>query len=95
MCFPHRFHQILAAVTSFARIVPVLYSNSEPILKTGLVFAYELGFRRSIYQNRSEIFFGSVHPSLVRVGNFYFGQKVVTTSSFRGHKVFVDFEQVF
>ena len=35
-------------------IVPVLSSNSELILKTGLVFAYELRFRRSIYANRSE-----------------------------------------
>ena len=52
--FPHRFHQIFASVTNFARIVPVLSSNSEPILKTGLVFAYELRFRRSIYANRSE-----------------------------------------
>ena len=51
MCFPHRFHQILVAMTNFARIVPVLSSNSESVLKTGLVFAYELGFRRSIYQN--------------------------------------------
>ena len=52
--FLHRFHQILATVTNFARIVPVLSSNSEPVLKTGLFFAYELGFRRFIYQNRSE-----------------------------------------
>ena len=52
--FPHRFHQIFAVVTSFVHIVRVLSSNSEPILKTGLVFAYELRFRRSIYQNRSE-----------------------------------------
>ena len=42
-----------------------------------------------------KIFFGSVHPCLVGVGDFYFGQKVVTRSSFRGHKVFVDFDQVF
>ena len=60
--FPHRFHQILTAVTNFARIVPVLSSNSESVRKTGLVFAYELGFRRSIYQNQSEIFFGFIHP---------------------------------
>ena len=52
--FPHRFHQIFAVVTTFAHNVPVLSSNSESILKTGLVFAYELRFRRSIYQNRSE-----------------------------------------
>ena len=43
-------------MTNFAHIVPVLSSNSESVLKTGLVFAYELGFRRSIYQNRSEFF---------------------------------------
>ena len=52
----HYFHQILAAVTNFARIVLVLSSNSDSVLKTGLVFAYELGFRHSIYQNRSEFF---------------------------------------
>ena len=82
-------------MTNFARIIPVLFSNSESVLKTGLVFAYELGFRRSIYQNRSEKKFGSVHPYLVGVGDFYFGQKVVISSSFCGHKVFVDFEHVF
>ena len=37
MCFPHRFHQILAAVTNFARIVPILSFNSEFVRKTGLV----------------------------------------------------------
>ena len=58
----HCFHQILAAVTNFARIVPVFSSNSEFVRKTGLVFAYELGFRRSIYQNRSEFFFW-IRPS--------------------------------
>ena len=71
MCvFPHRFHQILTAVTTFAHIVPVLSSNSEPILKIGPVFAYELRFRRSIYANRSEKKFGSVHPCLVGVQKF-------------------------
>ena len=59
--FPHRFHQIFAVVTSFVHIVPVLSSNSEPILKTDLVFVYELRSRRSIYANRSEKKFGSVH----------------------------------
>jgi hypothetical protein len=54
VCFPHRFQQILAAVTIFLRIVPVLSSNSKSKLEIGPVFAYELGFRRSIYQNRSE-----------------------------------------
>ena len=44
----------------FEIIVPVLSYNSEPILKTGLVFAYELRFRRSIYANQSEKIFGSV-----------------------------------
>ena len=34
-------------------------------------------------------------PRIVGVGNFYFGQKLVTRSSCRGHKVFVDFEHVF
>ena len=38
----------------FEIIVPVLSSNSEPFLKTGLVFAYELRFRYSIYQNQLE-----------------------------------------
>ena len=64
MFSPHRFHQIFAAVTNFAHIVPVLSSNSEPILKIGLVFAYELRFRRSIYQNRSEFFLDSSIPTL-------------------------------
>ena len=80
---------------NFARIVPVLSSISEPILKIGLVFAYELGFRHSIYQNRSEKISDPSIPCFVGVGNFYFGQKVVTRSFFRGHKAFVDFEQVF
>ena len=95
MCFSHHFHQILVAVTNFARIVPVLSSNSESVLKTGLVFAYELGFRRSIYQNRSEKFLDPSILGIARVRDFYFGQKLVTRSSFRGHKLFVDFEQVF
>ena len=95
VCFPHRFHQILAVVTNFAHTVPVLSSNSEPILKTGLVFTYELGFWRSIYQNQSEKNFRSIHPSTVGVRNFYFGQKLVTRCSFRGHRVFVDFEHIF
>ena len=91
----HCFHQILAAVTNFTRIIPVLYSNSESVHQTGLVFAYELGFRHSIYQNRSEKNLDPSIPRLVGIGDFYFGQKVVTRSSFRGHKVFVDFEHVF
>ena len=90
-----RFHQILAAVTNFARIVPILSSNSESVLKTGLVFAYELKFRRSIYQNRSEIFLDPLVPRLVGFRKFYFGQKLVTRSSFRAHKLFVNFEHVF
>ena len=93
--FPHRFHQIFAVVTSFVHIVPVLSSNSEPILKTGLVFAYELRFQRSIYANRSEFFLDPSIPRIVGVRDFYFGQKMVTRSSFRGHKVFVNFEHVF
>ena len=76
----HCFHQILAVVTNFAHIVPVLSSNSESVLKTGLVFAYELGFWRSIYQNRSEIFFGSVHPLLCCGQRFLFSSK-------SGHKI--------
>ena len=67
----HCFHQIIAVVTNFACIVPVLSSNSECIRKTSLVFAYELGFRRSIYQNRSEKKF-RIHssPSLSGLENF-------------------------
>ena len=68
--FPHRFHQICAFVTNFAHIVPVLSSNSEPILKTGLVFAYELRFRRSIYQNRSEKVSNPSIPRVVGVRKF-------------------------
>ena len=68
--FPHRFHQIFAVVTNFAHIVPVLSSNSEPILKIGLIFAYELGFRRSIYQNRSEFFLDSAIPIFLGSENF-------------------------
>ena len=64
---PHRFHQIFAVVTSFVHIIPVLSSNSEPILKTGLVFAYELRFRRSIYANRSEKKFW-IRPSPIVLG---------------------------
>ena len=82
-------------MTNFAHIVPVLSSNSEPILKTGLVFTYGLGFRRSIYQNRSEFFLDPSIPPFARVEFFYFGQKLVTRSYFRGHKVFVDFDPVF
>ena len=61
----HCFHQILAAVTNFAHIVPVLSSNSESVRKTGLVFSNELGFRCSIYQNRSEIFLDPSIPVLL------------------------------
>ena len=93
--FLHYFHQILAAVTTFPRIVPVLSSNSESIRKTGLVFTYELRFRRSIYQNLSEKNFGSVHLSRCR------GSKILDWSK-SGHKTifswsqgFVNFEQVF
>ena len=86
--FPHRFHQILAAVTSFARIVPVLSSNLESIIKTGLVFAYELEFRRSIYQNRSKKNFGSVHPSRCRGRKFLFWSKT-------GHKILFSWSQAF
>ena len=53
----HCLHLSIDAATTFARIVPILSSNSESVLKTGLVIAYELGFRCSIYQNRSEFFF--------------------------------------
>ena len=86
--FPHRFHQIFAVVTSFAHIVPVLSSNSEPIFKTGLVFAYELRFRRSIYQNRLEKIFGSVHPPLCR------GSKILDWSK-SGHKILFSWSQGF
>ena len=61
----HCFHQIIAVVTNFARIVPVLSSNSELVHKTGLVFTYELGFRRSIYQNQSEFFWSHSFPALL------------------------------
>jgi hypothetical protein len=64
VCFPHHFHQTLAAVTTFVRIVLVLSSNSESKLEISPVFAYELGFRRSIYQNRSEKIF--LDPSIPR-----------------------------
>ena len=85
---PHRFHQILAIVTNFAHIVPVLSSNSEPILKTGLVFAYELRFRRSIYQNRLEKNFRSVHPSRC------WGSKIVDWLK-SGHKIIFSWSQGF
>ena len=92
----HCLHLSIAAATTFARIVPVLSSNSESVLKTGLVFAYELGFRRSIYQNRSEKNSDPLVPSpFVGVEKFYFGQKLVTRFSFRGHKLFINFERVF
>ena len=79
----------------FAYIVPILPSNSGSVFKLVIVFTYELRFWRSGYQNRSEIFFGSICPLLCQVENFYFGQKLVTRSSFRGHKLFVNFEHVF
>ena len=91
----HWLHLSIDAATTFVHIVLVLSSISESALKTGLVFAYELGFQHSIYQNRSEIFFRSIHPCFIRVGYFYFGQKLVTRSSFRGHKLSVNFEHVF
>ena len=62
-------------MTNFTRIVPILSSNSESVRKTGLVLAYELGFRCSIYQNRSEIFFGSVRPPQHRGRKILFWQK--------------------
>ena len=86
--FPHRFHQIFAVVTSFLHIVPVLSSNSELILKTGPVFVYELRFRRSIYANRSEKNFGSVHPQLCWGSEFLDWPK-------SGHKILVLWSQGF
>ena len=86
--FLYRFHKIFTSVTNFAHIVLVLFSNSEPILKTGIVFVYELGFRRSIYQNRSEKNFGSVHPSLCWGRNFLFWPKT-------GHKILFSWSQAF
>ena len=91
----HCLHLFIATVITFVHIVPVLSSNSESVLKTSLVFTYELGFRHSIYQNRSEKNLDPSIPHFVMVRDFYFGQKVVTRFSFCGHKVFVDFEHVF
>ena len=88
VCFPHRFQQILAVVTNFAHIVPVLSYNSEPILKTGLVFAYEIRFWRSIYQNRSKKNFRSIHPPC------YWGQKFLFWSK-TGHKILFSWSQAF
>ena len=42
-----------------------------------------------------KIFLDPSIPYFVGVGDFYFSQKVVTRSSFRGHKGFVDFEYFF
>ena len=42
-------------MTNFARIVPVLSSNSESVFKTGLVFAYELESDHGVYM-LAEIF---------------------------------------
>ena len=83
----HCLHLSIAAAITFARIVSVLSSNSESVLKIGLVFAYELEFRRSIYQNQLEKKFGSARPPrFVGFKKFYFGKKLVTRSSFRGHR---------
>ena len=84
----HCFHQIIAVVTNFARNVPVLSSNSEFVLKTGLVFAYKHRFWHSIYQNRSEIFFGSVHLPPRRGRRFLFWSK-------SGHKILFSWSQGF
>ena len=89
MFSPHRFYQILAAVTNFAHIVPVLSSNSEPILKTGLVFAYELRFRHSIYQNRSEKKFW-IRPSFRLVKKWSQNPRFVVT---RFLSIFIQFSE--
>jgi hypothetical protein len=51
LVFPHHFHQTLAVVTNFARIVPVLSSISESVLKLVITFTNELRLRRPLYQN--------------------------------------------
>ena len=51
----------------FACIVPVLPSNSGSVFKLVTVSAYELGFRRSGYQNRSEFFW--IRSSLALPGS--------------------------
>ena len=84
----HCLHLSIAVATTFARIVFVLSSNSESVLKTGLVFAYKLGFRHSIYQNRSEKNFGSVHPHLWWVWKFLIWSKT-------GHKINFSWSQAF
>ena len=91
----HCFHQILAAVTNFAHIVPILSSNSESVLKTGLVSHMNSDFDVPYIKIDQKKMLDPSIPHPFGVGNFYFGQKVVTRSSFRGHKVFVDFDQVF
>ena len=91
----HRFHQIFAVVTSFAHIVPVLSSNSESILKTDLVFAYELRFRHSIYANRSEIFLDPSIPALSGLEIFRLVKKWSQDPLFVVNKAFVDFDLVF
>ena len=82
-------------MTNFARIVPVLSSNSESVLKTGLVSHMNSDFDVPYIKIDQKKILDPSIPRFLGVGDFYFGQKVVTRSSFHGHKVFVDFEQVF
>ena len=67
----HCFHQILAAVTKFVRIVPILSSNSESVRKTGLVFAYELGFL-TFHISKSIRKKFQIHPFLAMPGSDIF-----------------------
>ena len=88
--FPHRFHQTLAAVTSFALIVPVLSSISELVRKIGLVFAYGVGIRRSIYRNRLARNFRFGCPLLCRGRTILKGSKAGLKILFFGHNLFVN-----
>ena len=65
--FPHRFHQFPGTAANFFHFWTVLSSSSEPVHKTAITFTYEPRFQCSIYQNRSEKFFGCVYPCLWRV----------------------------
>ena len=86
--FPHRFHQIFAAMTNFAHIVPVLSSNSEPILKTWSSFRIRTPISTFHISKSIRIFFW-IRPSLS-----CWGQRILNWSK-SGHKIIFSWSQGF
>jgi len=62
-------------VTNFTRIVPVLSSILESVLKLIVTYACELRLRCSLYQNRSAKILESSIPGVAGFGKFIFPKK--------------------